>query len=550
MKNIKIAFSYGVIFISVFLFNLLINQTQFFKNLEYKIRDSFFIIRNNIQPKEAPTNIIIVSIDEASFQELKTPWPWPRKLHAELIDALLEAGAKIIAFDIIFSDPTDAINDTALKDSINKANNVILASNLEITEDKLILKKQFIEPQSEFINSPQDFGLANVIPDQDNFVRRTPLRIEGEYIFAYQLIKKILSRENPEYLDDSALLNRLKIEDPVKPIIINYLGPARSFQTVSYYQALEYKEYLPKNIFKDKIVLVGLCLEASPDLATKSQDTFATPFFTSSASMMFGVEIQANIINTLISGIYIEELNFHQIFTILVVFCILSGILTWYFRPLKGLFSIIFLIGIYFLCCIWLFLNKKIFTIFLPVFLQTTLIYVGNTINKYFVTEKISLYDPLTSLYNRRALERQLEKSFKLARRHNYPISLAMADIDHFKKVNDTYGHQVGDIVLKKVAHIYTTNLKTHDIVGRYGGEEFVIILPHTTIDKARDIIERLRKIVAETKIEQVPTGITSSFGLATLESMDDSKTLIQKADNLLYKAKELGRNRVVTSVD
>lgn len=538
----------GFILIIAFLLTVSLTEITFLKNIEYKIHDFFFVGRNRIQPQPVPQDIVIVAIDEASFQELKTPWPWPRQIHARLVDNLVEAGAGIIAFDIVFADPTDPVNDKAFRDSIDKAGNVILASNLEIAEDRFILRKSLVEPLDEFTLSSLGFGLANVLPDQDNFVRRMPLEIEGEHVFAYAITKGYLAKTDSKYLNDECLYERLKIEDPTKPLIINYLGPPGSFRVVSYYQALDYKNYLPKDIFKDKIVLIGLHLEATPYTTTKTLDAFATPFFTASTSRMYGVEVQANIINTLLRNIEIKRLTFIQIIFILFIFLVLSSLLIWPYKPLKGLIFASIFIGSYIIACILLFLTRRIFLPVLFPSLQTALIYIGAVLYKYVIVERVSIYDSLTSLLNRRNLELQLEKNIKLADRYNLPLSVAMSDIDHFKSVNDTYGHQAGDFVLKKVAYLLKGNLKGHDVIGRYGGEEFCIIMPHTGLADARSALDKVRETIASTKLETGPSSITMSFGVSGLVKGDDGKSLVKRADEALYRAKESGRNRVVAS--
>jgi diguanylate cyclase (GGDEF)-like protein len=158
----------------------------------------------------------------------------------------------------------------------------------------------------------------------------------------------------------------------------------------------------------------------------------------------------------------------------------------------------------------------------------------------YRETKNFSLHDPLTGLANRRALELQLGNGFEIARRYAENISVVMADIDHFKRFNDTHGHQEGDKLLVRVAQILETVIRSSDCVFRYGGEEFLIILTKTDITNARIVAEKLRAAV------ETGTGITVSLGVASYEnSMTGSEVLVKMADSALYRAKENGRNRV-----
>ncbi|MEO0205774.1 MAG: GGDEF domain-containing protein, partial [candidate division WOR-3 bacterium] len=151
--------------------------------------------------------------------------------------------------------------------------------------------------------------------------------------------------------------------------------------------------------------------------------------------------------------------------------------------------------------------------------------------------------DRLTELYNRRYFDRVFEQQFKNAHQNKYPLTIFFIDIDHFKKINDTYGHDKGDEVLRGVAHIIQALCRKDDIVARYGGEEFVIIFPKMDVESAKQIAKSMRKIVEEKSAEIIGIKVTISIGVA--KSHQD---FIKSADNALYKAKSLGRNRVVVA--
>lgn len=161
-----------------------------------------------------------------------------------------------------------------------------------------------------------------------------------------------------------------------------------------------------------------------------------------------------------------------------------------------------------------------------------------------------SITDELTSLYNRRHLLELYERTFALARRHQKPISLVMLDVDHFKSINDKYGHLAGDVALRQVASILRAQLRRTDICGRYGGEEFAIVLPETDLAGARRFAERCREAVAESEVEIAPDTsitLTISLGVASwqLASSEDAEGLLRRADDAVYVAKRNGRNRV-----
>ncbi len=164
------------------------------------------------------------------------------------------------------------------------------------------------------------------------------------------------------------------------------------------------------------------------------------------------------------------------------------------------------------------------------------------------VLVELSNTDKLTGLKNRRFLQEKLEEQIVGYGRDQAPFSLFIIDIDHFKKVNDTYGHQTGDYVLEKMASILKLQSRKEDIAARYGGEEFVLLLPHTDISESKTIAENLRQSIAYSTWEMGQ--ITVSIGVATFIPTDSETTLLQKADQALYVSKEQGRNRVTHSID
>ncbi len=159
--------------------------------------------------------------------------------------------------------------------------------------------------------------------------------------------------------------------------------------------------------------------------------------------------------------------------------------------------------------------------------------------------EKQATTDALTGIFNRMKFNKSLTNEIQRAQRYNTPLSLIIFDIDHFKQVNDTYGHLAGDSVLKKIARIITSNLREIDIFARWGGEEFVIQAPGTTLDGAIGLAEKLRNKIECYDFAE-PEKITMSFGVTTLKNDDNTISFINRADEALYRAKEGGRNQVV----
>ena len=166
-----------------------------------------------------------------------------------------------------------------------------------------------------------------------------------------------------------------------------------------------------------------------------------------------------------------------------------------------------------------------------------------------------SLTDPLTALSNRKFFDAALIKGIAEAQEKNQPLSLLIADIDHFKSFNDQYGHPTGDQVLRLVAMSVKQNVKGRDIAARYGGEEFVIALPDTALQPAITVADHIRRAVMTKELIRRSNGqrlgrVTISVGVAVLRRGDNSQLLIERADQCLYAAKRNGRNRVICETD
>lgn len=165
--------------------------------------------------------------------------------------------------------------------------------------------------------------------------------------------------------------------------------------------------------------------------------------------------------------------------------------------------------------------------------------------------EELALTDALTGLPNRRAIEDSAASQLSSAARHGFPFWIVLADLDHFKQVNDTFGHDAGDAVLKRFSRILKGSLRKGDLCGRLGGEEFLLVLTHTNKENALKVIDRIRMELSSTPVtfRGCTVGVTASFGLAGFEGSQKASgfdRLREMADAALYSAKRAGRNRIV----
>ncbi len=186
------------------------------------------------------------------------------------------------------------------------------------------------------------------------------------------------------------------------------------------------------------------------------------------------------------------------------------------------------------------FIEKILITLLSPLF---------NAI-KYHQAMQDAQTDPLTGTLNRLGLNKGFEREIELARRNNDDLSILVVDIDHFKKINDTYGHDFGDTILKKISTHIKSFIRTTDVFARFGGEEFVVLLNNTNRCGALLLAERIRQQIEQTAVmfKNKKVFYTASIGVATLNDNDDRSGLFNRADKALYEAKENGRNRVALS--
>ena len=157
----------------------------------------------------------------------------------------------------------------------------------------------------------------------------------------------------------------------------------------------------------------------------------------------------------------------------------------------------------------------------------------------------LATYDPLTRLYNRSSLTNRIEDEMARVKRTKDTFTIIYLDVDNFKSMNDRFGHETGDRVLQKLSELLVENVRRNDAVGRWGGEEFLVCLPHTDHDEGMIVAEKLRQAVATEDFE-IGESVTCSFGLTVYEEGETIDTLIARADEHLYHAKAEGKNRVL----
>ncbi len=273
---------------------LLISFTSLWQEVELELFDRLTVATS---PDSVNLPITIVGIDEASFAKIKQQWPWPRSLHGKLLDNLREADAAVVAFDVVFSEPTSLAEDGAFAESIRRHGNVVLAADLAYEETDGVRQWLRVEPLDLFTGAGAATGFASVQIDPDGVQRQVPVNQDAFWLRTLTL----LERRSP------GTVAQLSAGPDMR---IRYLGSPHTFTYIPYYQLLDPEKYLSpgwKDFLKDNIVLVGRDLKATTEVRSAQSDMFQTPFFEKSHQLMPGAEIQATLIANMATGEALRE---------------------------------------------------------------------------------------------------------------------------------------------------------------------------------------------------------------------------------------------------
>src|SRR5574337_239242 len=290
--------------------------------LELKGLDFLFRLRGPLTP---PNEIVVVAIDEPSFAEISKQWPWPRNLHARLIDQLTKAGARVIGFDILFAEPSQPEEDRVLAQAIRAAGNVVLASERSVISEARFRQTILVNPIEPF-KSNASVGVATLPIDPDGTVRRHLPAVAHLPSFASEIARRYTGQERDSIQSD-----------PFEASLINYFGPPRTMRTISYYQALEADRMLPSGTFTDKIVLVGRAVQAAPEPQRTSPDVFPTPFSFEADGPSSGVEIHATIVANLLVRQMMKEPTPALRYGLLFLLALIGSLATLRLKPLWAL---------------------------------------------------------------------------------------------------------------------------------------------------------------------------------------------------------------------
>ena len=303
----------------------LVSLMPAWKQVEFRLLDSMMVAS---APNKSAFPITLVGIDEASFSELGLQWPWPRRLHAELVDRLAAAGAAVIAFDIVFAEPSNQEDDRRFADSIRRAGNVVLAADRVYRESSSVRQWLRLDPNRAFTDAGAQVGLATVALDRDLVIRQIPESADA----LWRIVVIRLIREHPEITPNLGI-------SPGS--LIRYAGGHHTFPYVSYHEIVKPTGSIPADFFKDQVVLIGRDVKASPDVESAQADLFATPFLASTGWLTPGAEVHANIIETALARNAITRLPDGAVAVLLALAAAASAAAMRRWRPLwSALFGV------------------------------------------------------------------------------------------------------------------------------------------------------------------------------------------------------------------
>lgn len=548
----------------VFFGILLSSSFHLFERLELVSFDYRFHLKHKVP---ARSDIVMIEIADDSIQKIGR-WPWSRDWHATLIKILTEAGAKAIVFDVLFSERSEPQMDAVLAEAIRESGKVYLPIAAE--NASLLQAASLVAPLPEFSRWAKGVGHINLTPDMDGIMRRIPLFLEPDGRKIPQLgllvaldqygINPAQVIQTRDFLIASLNGNQIKIPlDEAGNFILNWTG--KWVETYTHFSYLEVvnsyaslkkgeKPLISLNSFKDKICFVGGTATALFDI----QPTPLEPVYPA-------IGANLTIFDNLMERKFIRPLGEREhLYILFAMMLILAGIMKIesYFKSAVLCAALMFgyavlAVGLFVFFGIWINMAYAILLILATYFAVTLYNQLSITLERSKLFN-LATRDPLTGLYNigHFKLLLKAELAALSAGRHK-KLSIVMGDVDNFKKTNDTYGHVMGDQVLKEVAQAVRANSRALDIAGRYGGEEFVLMLPGAGAAEAFKIAEKIRKAVSEKTFAHEKGSFSSRISMGVTEVAPGEEVIdkiVQRADTALYQAKHRGKNRVVVSGD
>ena len=538
-----------------------------FQNIEWLTLDLWFRLRPTEQRE---SRITVVTISESDLRRLRQ-WPLSDSILSELINKISQQKPRAIGLDLYRDFPVEPGTEE-------------LASVFRSTPNVVGVEKAVDEQVSPppILAKQQQVALADLLIDSDGKIRRGLLSVrtksgEVKLGLATRLALMYLAQEGVELKSVGKTQKRALGKTVFTPfrgndggyiradrggfqVLLNFRGTEDSFNQVSILDVLN--EKIPPNLLQDKLVLVG-------SIAPSLNDLFPTPYSEAEAEYLPGVFIHANLASQIIAQALdgrtaLKTVNEPLEWIWVLIWTGTGSIFTWKVLNRNSLLKrdVLSLIRSTTVCLILpeTILLGSSYLLFLSgwwlpaISAGFSLIFSTITVSGYYnqSQKKLVYIDGLTQIPNRRYFDLFLEQQWLQTQKKEQNLAVILCDIDFFKKYNDTYGHQDGDMCLRQVAQTLHKSLRTNDLAARYGGEEFVIVLPNADARAAEIVAKRLCHQIRSLEIphsgSQVSDRVTISCGVVStsMGAIASSKEIVAIADSALYEAKKQGRDRSV----
>ncbi len=570
---------------------LVLAETSLFKKMNVWLQDTQqYLFAEEIYFDD----VVFIDIDDASLFELEPElgvWPYKRDVYAQVLDYLTEKGADRIVFDLLLSETREG--DQALAQAVKQHQNAVFIASSpvyasqkqyqDLNHQRLLEQlswqaspqlpttplKKLVLPAQEFILRAQNqanVGVVDVFVDQDGTFRRLPAVYQvGESYFPS--VPLLLQQKQRGKLDFDHEQQTLVLGDKHWPIdekgMLNIYFPrnANSVLSMSFYPVVEAARgvFKPDNedeFFQGKTVFI-------------SSSAFKSDLVNTPRGMMSGSYFLAIVYQNLKHNLLLKAPKPWLDQLLLTIALLPLCLFPLFFHHTPGR-HLLLLIGsaatIWGLNSAFLALSAQQSTLLLPLlilgagyFLQSIVLAKLSIQRNESLSRKAqhlkesneelavaASTDALTQLLNRRAFLQHFDAQIEQYQRDKQPFTVAIMDLDHFKSVNDDYGHDIGDQVLRAFAEVVSSSIRQHDIAARWGGEEFVLLLPDLQEAQAFNILDSLRQNTSNREIvtEQGTLKVTVSIGVVQFsEALNNAEDTIALADKALYKAKDNGRN-------
>ncbi|MBZ0093596.1 MAG: adenylate/guanylate cyclase domain-containing protein [Sulfuricellaceae bacterium] len=441
---------------------LLIGLSGAWQALELKLFDRMVVAT---APNRVDMPITLVGIDEPSFAELKRQWPWPRSLHAKLLDNLREAGVAAVGFDVVFAEPSSPQEDAAFAQAIRKSGNVVLAADLVYSETNGTRQWLRVEPYKPFVEAGAVPGFASVQLDPDGVQRKVPV------------VRDAFWREVLVQLD-KAHPGVVAQFDATPDMRIRYLGGPHTFNYIPYYQLLDPDKYLPpnwKDYLKDNIVLIGRNLKATTEVGSAQADMFQTPFLAASNELMPGVEIHANLIADMAGGTVIRAAPASWKWLLWLATAALSLLLMRRWQPVKSGVAGLVLIAAIGGGDFALFSQKLIWLPAASALLTVTLIYLAQGGVAYFLEQRQRRQIKRAfSMYVAPAVVEEVIAHPELLKLggERRDLTLLFTDLAGFTSISEALdAEQVANILNRHLTEMTEIVLRYHGTVDKFIGD-------------------------------------------------------------------------------